>query len=559
MIAPNFNLMCEVAKACYYDYLCQENRGHIPPEILAHIKQCSFCQAQADKLKFELARSAMHNEENFEQINSATTANLRLHFAFIDKHVTCQTVKPFLPMLLDAVLTIRIPTPITVHLDNCQQCSDDLKAIEKLNLDSKKLSRLSWFLADNFVDKTVSCSQAKPFIKFVAAMNWEGTTLAILKHLSKCSKCRDLLYKERQHILENLPEYEQSPESPCQSVSDTNIFDYCFPYGIDPANDQYAKFREPLTSHLSSCRNCMAKIQQLHNTIYGISQRPESGIATIYTTDQSDRTEPENQYAGFPIKVEVIDSRDKTQAERSGSTVDFAAALKRKSSAMNFGPLLKGGIAAAAVILIIFALFFNTSTAKATTIEQIYKAIEKIKSVYIAAYYRDQKEPIQEKWVSRELNVYITKAEKETVLWDLANKTRTAKHTDTGTVETIPLTAEKVTGIKRMVAGSLGLVPFADISAIPPDAEWNRISNDSLGIVDKDTEVYELTWTEKRLDDSPKLWKWRVFVDPKTNQPKRTESYQKLTPDGEYILEIIKVIDYLSNNQIRTILEETPF
>jgi hypothetical protein len=37
---------------------------------------------------------------------------------------------------------IRIPTPITVHLDHCPECADDLKALRNLGLTAEQLERL---------------------------------------------------------------------------------------------------------------------------------------------------------------------------------------------------------------------------------------------------------------------------------------------------------------------------------------------------------------------------------------------------------------------------------
>jgi hypothetical protein len=140
------NSMCQEAKLYYYDGLCQESCGLIPQSISSHIEQCPHCQKEINQLKVVLSqKDSIKSEQG--QDSSAVTTMLQLHFAYIGKYVTCETVRPFLPGMLDPAIEIRIPTPITAHLDNCSQCAEDLKAIQKLNLKSTQLFGLSQFFA----------------------------------------------------------------------------------------------------------------------------------------------------------------------------------------------------------------------------------------------------------------------------------------------------------------------------------------------------------------------------------------------------------------------------
>ncbi len=553
MIAPNRNLLCGEAKLYYYDFLCDESRGPIPESIIDHIEQCQQCREQIDQLKVVLSQTDGVKPEQ-GQVSSAITTMLELHFAYIGERVTCETVKPFLPGLLDPALEIRIPTPITAHLDNCKQCSEDLEAIRELNLNHKQLCRLSQFLAEKPSDDSVNCSQAQAGILCVALMVFRETSAAVLKHFCMCTNCRRALYQYRESVRTDLLHSEKAPkEFPCGEVSATDIFDYCLPYGIDPAADQYAKFRKSLSSHLSGCPVCLAKIQELHNTLYGIAERPESEVVTIYHIDESAKaqvvSESDDLYAGFPIKVEIIDRVDVVDPGQPVSTIDFTTALKRKVSAMNLKPLLKTGIAVVAVILIGLALLLNTPTAKAVTIEQIYKAIEKVKNVYISSFGLDKTEPTQEQWVSRTLNIYMLKTGKELVLWDIPNSLRKSKNFDTGAIKTVELTEDDIAGIEQKISGSLGLMRFDDMSEIPEDAKWHPVDHEILEVAEG-IEVYDLTWTQKR---------WRVFVDSRTKFPQRTEFYEKLPAGTKYDLKSVKEVGYLSDSEIRAVIKDAFF
>lgn len=563
MIAPNPNLLCRQAKLYYYDFLWGESSEVIPESIVDHIARCQHCQEQIDQLKAVLSEvDGLEPEQR--QVDSAIIHMLKLHFAYIGRPITCKTVRPFLPSLLDPALEIRIPTPITTHLDNCPQCSEDLETIRGLNLNRKQLRRLSQLFADRSAKDNVSCSQARAGILAVVMMALRETNAEVLKHLCICPDCRKQLYQFRETVRGELLHTRAAPSKfPCEEVSATDIFDYVIPYGLEPSDDQYAKFRKSFTSHAAGCPKCLGKMQQLHDTVYGIAERPESEVVTIYHIDESAKVqalgESDNLYAGFPIGVEIASREDEVTADVSAPIDDYGATLKQKVSTMNFRPLFKTVVVAAAVILIGVALFISIPTAKAVTIDEIYKALEKIKNVYIASFVPDRKEPIQEQWVSKTLNIHKIKTKDESVLWDLPNRVRRAKDLGANLVEITPLSDELIAEVEKKMSGSLGLIPFYDISDIPEDAEWSRIANDLSENIPKDIKGYDLTWVEKRYDGSIKLKKWRVFVDTKTNLPQRTEFYDRLPADNEYTLELVKVVEYLSDSEIQAVIKDSSF
>ena len=561
MIAHNFNSLCKQAEQYYYDFLSNESQELIPEFIIDHINHCQHCHEQINQLKDVLSQVEDYIDPKQKQVSFAIVTWLKLHFAYVGKPVTCETVKPFLPSLLEPALEIRIPTPITVHLDNCQRCSEDLDMIRKLNLSRKQLRRLSQLFAEKPGEDSVSCSQAQAAVLTVASMVFCGTSEEVLKHLCICPDCRKVLYQCREKIRnESSNGQTERKDFPCEEVSITDIFDYTVPYGLDPASDQYAKFRQFLTSHIRTCPTCLTKMQQLHNTIYNIAERVESEVVTIYHIDESAKAEavskPDDIYAGFPIGVEITRHEDELEVEQPASTINITP--RQKVSAMNIKPLFKISVAAAAVILIAAALLLNMPTAKAVTLERIYKAIERVKNVYISSFIPDKKEPVQEQWVSRTLNVNIIKTEKESVLWDIANKVKKVKHLNSNSVETTILSAEMITEIQNIITGSLGLMPFHSISDTPNDAEWNRVDDKNLEMTNE-IEVYDLTWSAKAYDGSIVFKKWRFFVDAKENLSHRIEIYQALPADTDYILMSSMTVEYLSDSEMQEVIKEVSF
>jgi len=564
MIAPNPNLLCKKAKLYYYDFLCGESQELIPETIIKHIEKCSNCQERVNRLNAALSRTEEPIESEQQQVSSAITTMLKLHFAYIGKPITCNIVKPFLPCLLDPALKIRIPTPIIAHLHNCHQCSEDLDIIRRLNLNRKQLCRLSQLFAEERVKYDFPCTEAYDAILRFASMDFRETNEKVLKHLCTCSYCRKLLYTYREAACKECLRTKSGQEFPCDKVSASDIFDYVVPYGIDPANDQYTKFHKSFTSHAATCPNCLAKMQQLHKTIYSIVERPDSDIVTVYHIDESakaeSRSESDDIYAGFPIRVETVNREVEVNTGRSASTIASGAVLKQKVSAMNLKSLAKTAVAAAAVALIAVALFLSTQTARAVTISQIYKAIEKVKNVHISRLVPDRtEEPIQERWVSRTLNIYMIKSGERLVLIDIPNGVRKIKQLDTAIIDTEPLTNDDFADVEKKIRGSLGLTPFYDISEVPPDSKWSRITDDGLEGVSEGIEVYDLTWVEEKQIGFVVFRKWRFFVDLETNLPQKTEFYEKAPVDSEYTLTSIIVVEYLSSSEILAFIKDAGF
>jgi len=563
MIAPNPNLLCKEAKLYYYDFLCDEIRELIPEPIINHIEQCSNCQERVNQLHAALSRTEEPIESEQQQVSSAITTMLKLHFAYIGKPVTCNIVKPFLPCLLDPALEIRIPTPIIAHLHNCRQCSGDLDMIRCLNLNRQQLCRLSQLFAEKPGKYNINCSQAYDAVLAVLSMDFRKTKEELLKHVCTCPHCRKLLYQYRETFRTKHLREKREQKFPCDEVSATDIFDYVVPYGIDPANDQYAKFSKSLISHLMNCQRCLYKMQQLHQTIVSIVERPDSDVVTVYHIDESAKTEVRSEsddiYAGFPIRVETANRVGQVNTGRSASTIGFGAALKQKVSAMKLKPLAKAAVAAAAVVLIAVALFLSTQTAKAITMDQIYKALEKVKNVHISKFAPDKTNPIEERWVSRTLNIAMSKTEKHLVLWDIPNRARRSKQLDTAVTETLPLTNDDVADVEKKMTGSLGLIPLSDISDVLPDSEWGRVADDGLEDVSKGIEVYDLLWTEQG-PSGPLIFKrCRLSIDPYTNLPHKIEIYRKIAADNQYTLRSKVIVEYLSDSEIRTVIKDVGF
>ena len=161
MVISREDILCEQAKFYYYDLLFQESNRIVPEFIINHIKKCQFCQKQILKLNSSLKQAESVNSSEQIKSSSEISSMLKLHFAYLNKPVNCEITKPFLPSLLDPDLAIRIPTPITVHLDHCKECAKDLKTIQNLGLNRAQLYRLSQLFSEKQSQDNVNCKQSQ--------------------------------------------------------------------------------------------------------------------------------------------------------------------------------------------------------------------------------------------------------------------------------------------------------------------------------------------------------------------------------------------------------------
>jgi hypothetical protein len=559
MIAANPNPVCEQVRAYYYDYLCGEPQDGTPAEMIAHIDKCRFCRVEVDRLKIMLAEAEEHATESTRQTNSAVITNLRLHFAFTGAQVTCNTVKPFLPSLAIPALEVGVPTPITVHLDQCQQCANDLEVIRELNLTHKQLCRLSQIFADKSDEGTVSCSKAQAHILPVVAMTFRKTSAEALKHVCICPDCREQVYQYRETArIELTPNEAGQKEFSCEAVSATDIFDYCFPYGLDPANDQYAKFRESLTSHLCGCPMCLSKMQQLHETVYDIAERPDSEVVTCFTLEEhtGQDIEPTDLYTDWPINVQVLD-KSKIEPKTSSATVLFPRLLKQRVLALNLRRYIKP---VAAAVILVALLLVNAPVAKAVDLGQIYKALENVKNVCLTTFIPEQSKPTRKRWISETLSITMVKTEREWMLWDIKGKSKKSKDLSTGSVTVTELGKSTLAKAEKTMDVPWGLLPFDDVSKVPPDAKWHQVTNETIETTIADTKVYDLVWAEKGLDGTAIIHKkWRGYINVQTKLPRRIEWWKKQAEEKEYRLVTIIKATYPTAIEIQAAISEAGF
>lgn len=172
--------VCERARIFYYDYIQDARLCTAEPEVFRHIEECKVCQSEIERLKVVLAEAAT---EKTDQKNIQVTTILASHFNLMNREVTCGTAKRFLPNLAGLSFDIRIPTPITVHIENCTLCRNDLETIRKLKLTGEQLTRLGRVIASQMTEHDGERELYSGPIDSSVAGSFGNDTLAVLKHI----------------------------------------------------------------------------------------------------------------------------------------------------------------------------------------------------------------------------------------------------------------------------------------------------------------------------------------------------------------------------------------
>jgi hypothetical protein len=543
------NKICEEAKLYYYDFLFKKDKSQIQEQILNHFRHCQNCQKRIYELKTALTQAELQNK-NHSGLDIANT--LKTHFSYILHDITCKIAKPFLPGMLDPSMQIKIPTPITTHLDHCPECVSDMGKISELKLSNTHLSRLSSLFSQKPDEDNITCSKAKYDIMAFVMMAFQASNEQIMKHLCLCSKCRSEIYNYRETVLSEL--MRENSDKPCflsSRISNNELFDFVVPYGLDQVQYKISEVIQSRVTHMRRCPFCLQKIQEFHNTIYNIAERPDSKVITTYNIEHNPQpvqlNSSENLYEGFPINVEITHTNEKAEAASKGSTINFTSVLKHKILSSNIKSITKKGFAGifiAAVLLT--SMLFYSPNAGAINLAQIISAFEKSDNVHISLFTPGKSEPVQEQWNSRSSNILITKTGSEIVLSNINDKSIVTKNTETNISSKKSMSLDQIAGFDRRLNNSFGLTPFYNISNLPEGAKWNKVTTETQNST-SEAEIYELTYQDDTFNDLEDIM-LRFTLKPDSDLPVKVETFKKFADESEYSPGSTFVLEYLNDD-----------
>ena len=349
MVAFNGSEPCGSAEEYYHDFVVDDNDPSIPHGVREHIKQCAHCLRRLARLRELL--DGVGREPALRSLHEQTVIDhLDAHFRLLGEQVTCAHIKRFLPSLVGAGVRIRIPTPVTVHIDQCPACAADLESLRALELDDEQLARLGHLYADGSAGGLWTCLRVQARLSLGWHGSLEGMEHDVLDHLCVCRRCRRRVYQQRQRRLARELAGLGGGQAVCAGATSSNdIFEVVVPYGnLDPEFED--ERLRACGAHLRSCPICLERAQAMYRVVYGILERPNSEVVTVCTAcakDPDDFDESRTLYGGYPIHAEVLNAGEVVPPRR----------LSRVTARLR--PALKPTIMAAAIIPLLAVLVFK--------------------------------------------------------------------------------------------------------------------------------------------------------------------------------------------------------
>jgi hypothetical protein len=584
------NVLHSRAVQWYYDVVAGHGPG-VPEAIVRHIRQCWTCREQIHRLKEAVTgvgprraqASRGETDGGRSEMKRDIIDTLNLHFGCLEEQVTCLRVKPFLPGLLMPSVQIRIPTPITVHLDHCPECAEDLEALRDLDLGAEQLERLEQLYRHESTVASAArplrespwvrlglpalrrgesglCRRARAGIADFARGSLDHIDSEVLNHLSVCLPCRERVFRSRQKLLEGLPIGETGAAVCVDEIPMAQLFDYAIPYGRTTDSQERAG-----EAHVHACRACLARIQSLDETIYGIAERTNSGIVTIYSAREDDAQAAQESgaqaceaegvarpfaepYPEYPIRVQVVQGEPEQVAAPTWSPAEPRKTLWHATCNPQVRLLLKTAVAAAAV-LVLTVLFRSTgSSTSGITLAQMFKAFGKAENVHISRVDPATRQLAQELWISRSLDVVVVAVGQGRVLYDFSAGKKWTFSTSGGAAEVIGLTDRARAYARGVMTAGLGFTP----NEVPSSATWTRVDeHDGEGL-----ETYELTYSERAPSEATVFRKLTIVIDPATNLPREVQRFRRVSAQGQWNHQETAIVQYLTEKEMKAVLEE---
>lgn len=517
MVAFDGSESCQEAEVYYHDYLEDPRNPSMAEYVAIHIEGCAYCQNRIQMLREALSGMDTRPQAALPEKDSQLIAELQSHFEHLDEPLTCGHVKPFLCRLVSPSMRIRIPTPITVHVDQCDRCAEDLESLRQLELGADPLDRLGQLLGKDPTKDPRLCVRAHSQIAAFASLAFKGIAAEIIEHICVCPRCRNQVYQHRQGLLDRARRaaIKAQPAS-CGHIKTSELMDCAIPCGRGPESFRTDR-QQVLSVHIRSCPRCLEKMQEMHRTVSRIMERADSGVTTVYTTqDQAEMAAESSRpdsYGVYPIEVEVSHEHATTRAD-----LGLRARLKHRisdSSIRSFGRI---AFLAAAMIPLAILFVVSMPAASGLSIRQMDRVLGKAGSISVSVFHEGDSEPTQRLWICRDSGILISELALEQRIYDLRNRRATVVRPNPGTVERFHLSDRDYEAAERSMRRYLE----SSLDGAPLDAQLTHQPAAS-GLEQDGFEVYELTWDRPLGMGAPVPSKLKIYVDPATKLPQRQE------------------------------------
>jgi hypothetical protein len=508
----NGKSLCHEAEEYYYALLCHDDVA-VPEAIARHVESCSFCLQQIHRLRDMLSQAGDPADPSGGPGDEGALEALSRQFEFLGEPVRCSHVKAFLPELPVPSPPVRIPTPITVHVENCPRCTQDLASIRELGLTAGQLRRLGRLYDQSPIHGPSPDEHTYATAAALAVLSLDGTAPEDLDHVSRCPQCRAWMHRQRAHAIAGLEAgTEGSGVLECGEIAMADLFDYVMPFGLDAAAVGRADGRrDAVVTHVRACRRCMAKVQWLHRTVYEIADRTDSAVCTLCECDDGaeDACE-EARIAGYhyPINVTILQSEPAPVA--GGPVPAPKGPRQRRRTRSKARPFFRRtAIATAGAVAVALLFLVKAPTAMGVSVGDLARAITA--NVHIVSRRPNNPEPVYEMWVSKDLKKVARKVNREWVEYDLNEGLVRLNYPgrEAGTPSAMaPIQLDRARMFLNKPLGDIFTDDLSDAGLSPVGRAASPDRPDVL------LSVYELTQETVSLNGVVIRKHWRVSVDP---------------------------------------------
>lgn len=525
MVAFDGSESCHEAEVYYHDSVEDPTGSSIPASVRAHIDSCPHCRRRVQTLREALRELDSRPESALPEKDLQLVAELQAHFELLNEPLACRSVKPFLCNLLSPSVRIRIPTPVTVHVDRCASCSNDLDSLRQLTLGADQLARLGRLYRESPNDDPSACLTESQ-MDAASSAHFEDMASGVLDHLCVCPRCRRDVYERRRDLLARVKGgAAQTQPLRCEHISMADLFDCVVPYGRQLEFFRTARQRA-LCEHVRSCPACLERMQQIHHTVFQIAERADSGVVTIYSTDGLGGTTPgaalPTSGRAYPINVRV---------ERHSRRI--AGRLMHRLGRPAVRPLARAAFLMAAMIPLAILFVVSVPSASGLSVRQVDQILGRARTVHISVFREGQSEPFRQLWISRNKGVVISQMGSESRIYDLPNRRVAVVRPDLGTVEHSGLNRYDLQAVERSVRR---ILESSLLNDAPLDAELTR-QPETSGPAHARLDVYEMAWNRSSDLRAPLPGKFRVYVDPITRLPQRHELFSWVPATNDWYVQ----------------------
>ena len=536
MTTPGGGDLCRNAEEHYFDLL--ENDAVVPETIRHHVENCPFCRRQIGRLRKLVSDTGSEDGRASPSIDGTVEA-LGRQFEWLDEPVACSRVRPFLPELLARSSEIRIPTPITVHVDHCPSCKADLAALRRQNLTADQLKRLSRLYRHAGGSRHADCRRARSTVASLASLCFEDADPEAFEHVSTCVQCRAQVYRRRESLTANAG-HDAAVE--CDDVSATDVFDWVVPYGAEaPGTEWDNARRRTVAAHVRSCPRCMEKLQSLHRIIYGIAERGDSSVSTVYhAREDAERVREREDTGRYPIDVDVLHREPEPAIELAGTSLSRVRAVALATYSQHKPSVKIASIGIAAVILIALVTTFSP-TASGTSVRDLLGPLEHATNVRITTWRPGIIDPLQETWVARGLNLLMMGTRQRYTLYEFDDYRKWRTHPGGEPNGPINLSEQEYRNAKAILIDCVSAV----LDNVPAGAKVHPRTPASPETEGQPT-VYEVTWAIADHKGVTNHWQVRVRIHLQKRLPQMIEFSQKRPADREWEIKTTKTFEYLT-------------